>query len=72
VGPNATLIFEIELVSVKPTEPKTAAQMSPLPKGQPVTSDIIKVPSADEIKKGAKIEILKPEDVEKLKQAEKK
>ncbi|MGZ8938809.1 MAG: hypothetical protein ACXW32_06315, partial [Limisphaerales bacterium] len=32
---------------------------------QPVTSDIIKVPSAEEMKKGAKIEIIKPEDVDK-------
>jgi len=30
-----------------------------------VTSDIIKVPSAEELKKGAKIEVLKPEDVQK-------
>ena len=34
--------------------------------GQPLTSDIIRVPSADELKAGAKIEVLKPEDVEKL------
>ena len=32
----------------------------------PLTSDIIKVPSAEEMKKGAKIETLKPEDVQKL------
>ena len=31
----------------------------------PLTSDIIKVPSADELKKGAKIEVIKPEDVQK-------
>jgi len=30
-----------------------------------LTSDIIKVPSAEELKKGAKIEVIKPEDVEK-------
>ena len=34
-----------------------------------MVSDIIKVPSAEEMKKGAKIETLKPEDVEKLKSA---
>jgi len=34
---------------------------------QPVTSDIIKVPSAEEMKKGAQIEIIKKEDAEKVK-----
>ena len=33
---------------------------------QPLTSDIIKVPSAEELKKGAKIEVIKAEDLEKL------
>ncbi len=33
---------------------------------QPLTSDIIKVPSAQEMKNGAKIEVIKPEDVEKM------
>ena len=54
---NSTLIFEVELVDFTPS---AAAVPS-----QPVTSDIIKVPSAEEMKKGAKIEIIKPEDVEK-------
>ena len=54
---NSTLIFEVELLDfTKGTAPAPA---------QPVTSDIIKVPSAEEMKKGAKIEIIKPEDVEK-------
>src|SRR6266516_5586799 len=77
IGPNATLIFEMELVSFKPPSPP--ASVAP----QPVTSDIIKVPSKEELEKGAKIQILKPEDVEreqkleaekkkKLEQAEKK
>jgi hypothetical protein len=35
---------------------------------QPLTSDIIKVPSAEEMKKGAKIEYIKPEDAQKLQQ----
>jgi FKBP-type peptidyl-prolyl cis-trans isomerase FklB len=54
---NSTLIFDVELVDfTKGTAPVPA---------QPVTSDIIKVPSAEEMKKGAKIEIIKPEDVDK-------
>ena len=32
---------------------------------QPLTSDIIKVPSAEEMKKGAKIEQIKAEDLQK-------
>ena len=58
IGPNATLIFEIELLSIQaPPAPAPAA---------PLTSDIIKVPSLEEMKKGAKIETIKAEDVEKL------
>ena len=59
IEPGSTLIFEMELVSFEPAPPP--------PQPQPLTSDIIKVPSAEELKKGAKIEVLKPEDVEKAK-----
>jgi FKBP-type peptidyl-prolyl cis-trans isomerase len=52
--PNAVLIFEVELL---------AAERSKV--SGPITSDIIKVPSLDEMKKGAKIEVIKPEDLEK-------
>ncbi len=51
--PGATLIFEVELLSID-TPP-------------PLTSDIIRVPSAEELKAGAKVEVIKPEDVEKAK-----
>ena len=51
VEPGSTLIFEMELVGIDTP--------------QPLTSDIIRVPSAEELKAGAKIEVLKPEDVEK-------
>jgi FKBP-type peptidyl-prolyl cis-trans isomerase len=64
IGPGATLIFEVELVSIKePEKPAAAANAQQ----QPVTSDIIKVPSAEELKRGAKIEIIKPDQIEKEK-----
>lgn len=53
IEPGSTLIFEVELVGID--------------NPQPLTSDIIRVPSADELKAGAKVEVLKPEDVERLK-----
>ena len=56
IPPNSVLIFEVELLSVQAAPPPAAPP-------QPLTSDIIKVPSAEEMKKGAKIETLKPEDV---------
>ncbi|TAL00417.1 MAG: FKBP-type peptidyl-prolyl cis-trans isomerase [Verrucomicrobia bacterium] len=59
IGPNSVLIFDVELLAVKSPPP-------PAPAPAPLTSDIIKVPSAEEMKKGAKIETIKAEDVEKL------
>lgn len=68
IGPNATLIFQLELLGFKPAPPPPAA-----PATQPLTSDIIKVPSLEEMKKGAKIETIKADEVEKLqKQANEK
>jgi FKBP-type peptidyl-prolyl cis-trans isomerase len=67
IGPDATLIFEIELLSIKEPEKQPVVTTAPQ---QPVTSDIIKVPSAEELKKGAKIEIIKPDQIEKEKQKE--
>jgi FKBP-type peptidyl-prolyl cis-trans isomerase FklB len=58
IPPNSALIFEVELLDAKASPPP--------PPTTPLTSDIIKVPSAEEMKKGAKIETLKPEDVQKL------
>ena len=80
IGPNSTLIFDVDLLSIKGKEqtsanPATpAAPVDPAPK-QVVTSDIIKVPSAEEMKTGAKIEVIKKEDlpaeIEKAKQKDK-
>ena len=80
IGPNSTLIFDVDLLSIKGKEqaaekPATPeASNAPDPK-QVVTSDIIKVPSAEEMKKGAKIEVIKKEnlqaEIDKAKQDEK-
>ncbi len=59
IGPNTTLLFDVELVSFQAPPP-------PAPPRAPLTSDIIKVPSLEEMKKGAKIETIKAEDLEKL------
>jgi hypothetical protein len=59
IEPGSTLIFEVELVGADAPAP-------PPPPAQPLTSDIIRVPSAEELKKGAKIEVIKAEDLEKL------
>jgi FKBP-type peptidyl-prolyl cis-trans isomerase FklB len=63
IPPNSVLIFEVELLSVEAAA-TPPPQATPVPVA-PLTSDIIKVPSADELKKGAKIEVIKPEDVQK-------
>ena len=57
IDPNSVLIFDVELLSIKQSEPQA-----------PFTSDIIKVPSAEEMQKGAKIEVIKPQDLDKVRQ----
>jgi len=57
IEPGSTLIFDLELLTTEAPPQLTSPQ--------PLTSDIIKVPSAEELKKGAKIEVIKPEEVEK-------
>ena len=61
IEPGSTLLFEVELLGIEPPP-------APAPPAQPLTSDIIKVPSAEELKKGAKIEVIKAEDAAKLAQ----
>jgi hypothetical protein len=65
IEPGSTLIFEVELLGIEPPAPPAAATAT-----QPLTSDIIKVPSAEELKKGAKIEVIKPEDAARMAQEE--
>jgi FKBP-type peptidyl-prolyl cis-trans isomerase FklB len=59
IEPGSTLVFEMELTGVEapPAAPPPAA---------PLTSDVIKVPSAEGLKKGEKIEVIKAEDLEKM------
>lgn len=65
IPPGSTLIFEVELLSVTtPTPPPVTST--------PVTSDIIKVPSAEELAKGAKIEVIKAEDLKRLEEEQRK
>ena len=59
INPNAALIFDVELLSIQPPAQPTM-NSAPHP---PITSDIIKVPSIEEMKKGAKIETIKAQDV---------
>ena len=66
IEPNPTLVFEVELISAQPRQAPKAAPAAQ----QPVTSDIIKVPSKEELEKGAKIEVIKAADLEKLQAAE--
>lgn len=61
IGPSETLIFDVELLSI--------SQAPPAPPRQPLTSDIIRVPSAQEMKNGAQVETIKATDVEKMQQA---
>jgi FKBP-type peptidyl-prolyl cis-trans isomerase FklB len=70
IPPSATLIMEVELLSVERPQPPPPAPTPPPSASAPLTSDIIKVPSAEEMKNGAKIEIIKPEDVQKLQQSQ--
>ena len=61
---GSTLLFDVELVKIE-------APPTPPPSAQPLTSDIIKVPSAEGLKRGEQIKTLKPEDIEKEKAKEK-
>jgi FKBP-type peptidyl-prolyl cis-trans isomerase FklB len=62
IPPNSVLTFEVELLGAEPSTPP--------PPPEPLTSDIVKVPSLEEMKKGAKIEVIKPEDAAKAQAAQ--
>lgn len=59
IPPDSTLIFEVELIS--------SVAPAPVAAPQPITSDIIRVPSAEEMKKGAKIETIKADQIPQMK-----
>ncbi|HUE37389.1 MAG TPA: FKBP-type peptidyl-prolyl cis-trans isomerase [Candidatus Acidoferrum sp.] len=60
IAPSETLIFEVELLSI--------SHAAPAPPREPLTSDIIRVPSAEEMKNGAQVETIKASDVQKMQQ----
>lgn len=68
IGPNSVLIFDVELISIKENKPQASAN----PTTQVVSGEIIKVPSAEELKKGAKIEVIKPGEEQKYIDEERK
>ena len=62
IEPGTTLLFDVELLDAQAPAPAPEATTS---QPKPLTSDIIRVPSADEMKAGAKIEVIKASDLEK-------
>lgn len=69
IPPESTLVFNVDLLSVQSAHPHPAAAPARA-SNPPLTSDIIKVPSAAELKKGAKVEIIKPQDLQKYQQSQ--
>ena len=60
IEPNATLVYDVELVSFQPGAKKQEAASLPI-RGAP--NDILKIPSTQDLNKGADIEIIKPDRI---------
>jgi FKBP-type peptidyl-prolyl cis-trans isomerase FklB len=60
IPPNATLLYEVALVSFQPGPKKQEPASVPI---QGAPSDIIKIPSTQDLNKGAQIEIMKPDRI---------
>jgi len=69
IPPNSVLIFDVELLNIKSPVTPSMAPPAPASPAQPLTSDIIKVPSKAEMDKGAKVEVIKAEDAAKAAQS---
>jgi FKBP-type peptidyl-prolyl cis-trans isomerase FklB len=69
IQPDATLLIEVELLAVQHPNLQPAS-VPPPSANPPLTSDIVKVPSAEEMSNGAKIEIIKSEDVQRYQQTQ--
>ena len=68
VPPYSALVFDVELEEVQP-HPPAAAAMAPAPNGQPTTpsvtsSSIVRVPSAEDLKKGEQPRVMTQAEVE--------
>ena len=61
IEPGSALIFEVELLSAEAPQPPP-----PPAAAQPLTSDIIRVPSAEEMKAGQQVERIDPKKLEEL------
>ena len=74
IPPNAALILDVELLSIQHPNPQTVPLPRPIPVpqpaplSQPLTSDIIAVPSAEDLKQGKQPYTIKAEDVPKIQQ----
>jgi len=60
IEPGSTLLFDVELVEIVPSIPEPVTSQP-----KPLTSDIIMVPSAEAMKAGSNIVVIKASDLEK-------
>jgi FKBP-type peptidyl-prolyl cis-trans isomerase FklB len=67
IPPDSTLILDVELLSIQqPNNPPPQPPPQPAAASQPLTSDIIAVPSAEDLKKGKQPYTIKAEDLPEI------